>query len=462
MVSTMRTVGQSIATGLDRDQIPQAETLAMFFQAASAHPDKLGDQADAIRAKLQGSQIALAAPPGPQGQAYIDHVQQLTQGGALYDQLVAREAKTSFDRRTAGLRDDPHNEALYRGWINQRPVPLDFNNPDALATGMQQRGAVATTIGSRENDPDQSAFPKNELDQVKGVAVNGTLDQRVNALRAMAAGGWSDRVYKTTMRTLASSAETQVMAVAGSVARDNFDTARGILQGQALLTADPKLAPRTADRDTAFMKAFPTADFRDGPMRDAVLKATEAYYANLSAGANDNSQSFKQDRFDQAFKAVTGGVYNFRGSNVFAPWYGASEGQFRASLQSLTDADMQGARTADGTPFPATALKARDLLTSGNWRLQSAGDGKYLVFSGEDANRRFLQRDRLDARDPGGAFILDLTGRKGIEEPSAAPSLPPPGIADFDKPSFEMMRPPPFKPTLPVAAEMGQTGRAPL
>jgi hypothetical protein len=376
-------------------------------------------------------------------------------------------AQESYARRVKNLKDDPWGEAVIRSWTKQQPDPLNFADPNALGAGMVQRGQLAQTIGSHENDPDQSMIAPKEMPQVKAVVNGGSLEQKVALLGAMANPAIPDRVYSATLAKLSSDPDTQTMAVAGRIARDNPDAARGILQGQALLQSEPRLAPKAPDRQSAMMRSLPVNDFKSPDDRAALMKAATAYYANLSASAGDTSEGFKQDRWDQSIKAVTGGVFNFRGSVVLAPWYNSSEPEFRGALQSLNDNDMQGAITGDGTPFPAAALQSRNIGTSGNWRLQSVGAGQYLVFSGDDANRRYVQRDRLDAHDPGGAFVLDLTAKKGgvadlIPGSGGVRSL---GISVGpatvpDKPDSVLNFG--VKPTLPVSAEMGQTGQAAL
>ena len=92
-------------------------------------------------------------------------------------------------------------------------------------------------------------------------------------------------------------------------------------------------------------------------------------------------------------------------------------------MRTLTDADFSGARTTDGKPFPASALKPSfaSAFTLGNgWRLQGLSDGKYLVFSGADDKRQYLSTDK------GGKFVLDLGAKRQQAERSGlslAPSL---------------------------------------
>lgn len=174
------------------------------------------------------------------------------------------------------------------------------------------------------------------------------------------------------------------------------------------MQTEPKLAPNKDDFPAEFAKVLPFNDLAAGPAREGIDGAVQAYYAKLSADAGDTTGVLNADRVTKAIDAVTGGTFAYRGSKAIAPWYGATQANTDAAIRSLTDADFAGARTADGSPFPSSALKPSfsAAFTWNNWRLQSYGDGKYLVFSGADTARQYL------AGANGGRFVLDLGGKR--------------------------------------------------
>jgi hypothetical protein len=85
-----------------------------------------------------------------------------------------------------------------------------------------------------------------------------------------------------------------------------------------------------------------------------------------------------------------------------------SQNEFDTVAANLTDADLAGARTADGTP-----ITARDVRTYGH--LRAVGQGQYMVEFGEEwaptyamAAPDFGDRSQQVQR---GVFVLDLGSR---------------------------------------------------
>jgi hypothetical protein len=417
-------IGQGIETGLSNGFLPSPTTLGAFMQIAEAQPQAFGEQMQRIATNLSAMQTAQSAQQlGPNGAAdVLRQAREQANGGSIIQQQYASSLKTYMDQQDKERKDDPFGHAANHGWIPQVPRPLDFNNAGALAQGMAERAVAAQRIGSREGNASVSAIEPKAMPQVQSVMTNGTIDQRLNVLSAISS--LPEPIMKATIGELAKSGETKTLAVAGSLARHNPDVARGVIEGAALAQAEPKLKPKDDDAQAAFIKALPLHDMPLAEARQSLRDTALAYYAKLSATANDTTGVFNQRRFDEAMKAVSGGIVTFRGAKMIAPWYGASDRDAHEALQTLTDADFRGT-SVNGAPFPASMLRAggAGLFTSGKWRLESAGDGRYLVFSGTDQDRRYLQRDRLDARDPGGAFILDLGARRAQVEAARKASL---------------------------------------
>ena len=420
------------------DIVPTAATV---YQIAQRHPAELGETADRVRGTLTGQPQGFTAAGAPDGGVGFEaQARQMAAGPDRLQMQVAQAQLRGIEQGRKLLTDNAPQYALQEHWITKRPATLnltpqtqqDGTLPPGVAPVQQQladRAQTAIIIGDRTRNAFQPAFTPGELDQVKSLATNGTLDQRTAFLGALTHAGMTQPVLQATLKQLASAPETQAMAVAGAVAPDNPDAARGILQGQALLQGEPKFAPSAGDVQAAFAKAYPPNDFPVPTQRDVFLKAANAYYASQSAAANDTSGKLNQDRFDASMKAVTGGLISYRGSTVNAPWYGASDAQFHAAIQSLTPTDMAGAVTSTGAPFPVAQLQVRTLMTGAPWRLQSAGgEGQYLVFSGDDAARSYLRSAN------GGPFVLDLSSKKSIQ-PGMTPIVLPPNLTLPPKPN---------------------------
>lgn len=415
-VSTAKNVGEALVTAFSQGQTPAPETVAAFYQTAAKHPDQLGEIGQKLQTQMTGASAGAgaAAMPAAQAQAYMQQVTALQhQPGAPLSVLAAADAaQKSYAKSVENLKKDPFGEAAHRGWIQRPPAPLDLSNPQTTPQAIAERGQAASAIGSFTGVAATPAFAPSEAPALKSVMTSGPIDQRLALVGAIANSGMPEPVMKATLAQLAGQKETLPLAVAGSVFRDSPDTARGIIQGQAIMQADPKFAPPKADFPTELSKAISFNDFPQTTAREGIAGAVRAYYAKLSADANDTTGVLDADRVKASIDAVTGGVLPYRGSSIVAPWYGAGQSGLDGSVRALTDADFAGARTANGEPFPASALQPSfaNSFTWNNWRLQSAGDGKYLVFSGADDKRQYLGDSQ------GGKFVLDLGAKRGAVE----------------------------------------------
>ena len=405
-VQAAKSVGDAIETGLKGGLLPSATNLAMFQQIAAQHPQTFSEQSQRIVAQIQGSAVAAQAGEAPagQGQALINAAMAQANGGSIFQQQVALAAKSHFEQNAKELVDNPGYSAAKRGWITRPPAPLDFSAPDRLAATMDDRNTMAEKISSHTGGL-ISALQPQDMDQVRSMMSNGTLDQKGAFIGSLSK--LSEPVLRATLDKLGSDKMTAPLAIAANIAKENIEVTRGILAGMQEMQAEPKLSPKDDSRELAFSKALPVTSLPI-QVRDAISQATAAYYAHLSAQQNDVSNVFKQARFDEALKAVTGGVLDHRGSKVIAPWYGATQEQMDAAIRAVSDADLQGARTTGGDPFPARMLKPSvgAFFTSNGYRLANAGSGKYNIVSGSpDKPVPVIGGD-------GRPFVLDLGAKK--------------------------------------------------
>ena len=388
---------------------------ATVLQIADRFPDQLGPQAAKLRGALAGQGAGFSAAGSPDGgnnllSAVDETVRQ--NPGSLLTQAVAEHVKAG---NTAGkdlLARDQFEYGVQAEWLKRKPAPIDLSSPQGLAAlpqAIQEHGQAAAIIASHQNVAARPAFTEAELPQIKSIMTNGTTDQRTALLGSIAGANMSEPVLKATLGQLGKSEETMPLAVAGGIAKDDPGTARGIIEGQALKQVEPKLAPSKDDFPGEFAKALPFNDFPQTAVRLGLDSAVQSYYAKLSASAGDTTGVLSAPRLQSAIDAVTGGIVEHRGSNIIAPWRGASKDDTDAAIRLVSDADLAGSRGSDGIPLPASSLKpsfSSAFGFGGNWRLESTGDGKYLVFSGANDKRQYLG----DAQ--GGKFILDLGAKR--------------------------------------------------
>ena len=429
-IESAKHVGEAAAVQLGAGNLPNPTTMAGLQQLAHEHPQELGDIVQKVNAKFQGivgapafmgGRDAAATLTPAQGQAYADQVERQAQGGPIFKQMRARAVSEFIKKGSENLKSDQFGEAAQRGWIMQAPQPIDLTQPDTLPAAIAQHASAAVAIGAHTQNAETSIFAENELPAIKSVFSTGSMDQRVAMASAISNANLPAPVLKATLGQLGKSEATMPLAVAGSIAKDNPGAAHDIIQGQALMGADPKLAPNHDDFPSAFATKLPFNDLPGPETRKGLDAGIQAAYAKASADANDTTGILNQTRLDKAVDDVTGGLAKYRGATVLGPWYGAGQPGLDGALRSLTDADFAKSRLQDGSTFPASALQSslKSAFTLGNgWRLQTLGAGKYLVFSGADSNRQYLGDDK------GGKFILDL-GAKRQQAERAGLSLAP-------------------------------------
>lgn len=462
IVSTAKNIGAGIVNAYEGGSKPNVIELAAFRQAVAQYPTELSELNTKIEQKAAARDIAkVTAPSESDGRAQIAQADAYAlQNPGIIAAAGAKILRDQIEGERRRYTDDPLS------WLNTNgyskiggPGPLDFATPDAARMEFAHRGAIvahAPPAALAENPI--PLIRGGEVDAAKNLLANGSIDQKVGFVSALLTSGAPERSIRATLASFAKDSETRPLAIAGAIAAESPVAARDVLMGEALMKGQggEKLVPDSKEATPAFLKTLPMNEFPGGTeTRETFIRGALAVYAKLSADAGDASGKLNQERFDKAVNAVTGGVIDFRGGKIIAPWYGADYGKFDAARRSLTQADLREAVTADGAPFPVSALQSRELGTSGNWRLQSLSAGRYLIYSGDDANRRYVQRQTYDPLDTGGPFVLDLGSKRDIVDkmPIAPPQrLSPPGLAPIADPNF---RPTDGKGPLPVSTEIG-------
>ena len=379
-----------------------------MLQIADSHPDQLGGQADKLRAALMGAPAGFAAASSPTaGADILSQANDLARTGNPVGVLTAQSIRSSLEAGQKLFARDQFEYGVNAEWLKRKPIPLDFSDPVKLQQSFAEHALAAAKISGMPNVEPVSALSQAETAQVKTIMQTAPVDGRLAVLSAISNANMPEPVLKATLAGIGREPTMMPLAWAGSLARFNPGASRDIVSGQAMMQSEPKLAPPARDLSSEMAKAIPLNDLPasgKGSLtgaRESMTGAVQALYAKYSHDAGDLTGVFNQARFDQALEDVSGGIRSYRGSSFVAPWYGATQEDTDAAVRGLTDADFRGAQTADGKPFPASALQPSfsSAFTWNNWRLQSAGDGKYLVFSGGDQARQYLGKASIPNGD---------------------------------------------------------------
>ncbi len=358
------------------------------------------------------------------------------------------------------FQSDPWGAASWMGIPTQSTKqPLDLSNPQNFAAGLRARAADAGLIQANRGLPAFSAFTPAELPAAKQIVQQGTPDQVAGFFGALNA--LPEDMRRATMQKLSEGGDVDPQLLAGDLFGKNPAVARSILAGLSQIK-DPTFKEKGNTFDQTFIDVFPPKDFAvdassgSAPrtwvmVRDAAMaRVKDMNFQKGRIGLETTAEDVKQ-----AINDVTGGVVSWNGASIIAPRYGMGPAAFARVMSSLTADDLRGSVSAEpaaparlpvanmggasGAPrelgpgpanidqsaaaVPAEGLSSavtmsgRPLmaadLTAWNspYKLQSVGDGRYLIFTEAGGVRRYVQRGgSAHLAHEGGPFLLDLTG----------------------------------------------------
>jgi len=321
-------------------------------------------------------------------------------GGSSIDAETLKELRQMPGRTREALKADPLAHAARIGVVPSLP-DIDWSNGDAATAALVQRQKAARVVEQHYTLGAVPVFRRDEIDALKATYDRLDSDGRAGLLGTLAKSLDGDHLTATLEKV---AGDRPLFAWAGALYTRNPEVARSVIHGEAVMKSlDKAVVPKDdattrqtiADKLGTAMQHLPQA-------RAAATQAAMARYADLSAKAGDFSGALDTSRMEQAISDVTGGIVLWGGSwlsgqtktTVVPPQPGMSGSDFGKLMDSLTDTDVAGARTAKGT-----AISAADLRRLG--RLHDAGEGRYLVEMGGG----FVQSA------DGKPYVLDL-GRK--------------------------------------------------
>lgn len=190
-------------------------------------------------------------------------------------------------------------------------------------------------------------------------------------------------------------------------------TAQTALRGQKILADFKDIRPKAADSGPALDEVLLGALVESSATKAAVRQTADALYAARMAATGKSTEGFDEDLYKAAVReaigadAISGGVGTLNDGPVVLP-RGVPAETFTRAWSRLTDADLVDfAVTAPGAdPEPPRDRDGRE-MSAEDLRgavLRTAGDGIYIVSMPNEG--------RLRGPGPGGAYLIDLSGRR--------------------------------------------------
>jgi len=268
------------------------------------------------------------------------------------------------------------------------PRQIDFAQPGGIASVLGPQQRILDAVRSRDPQAPQMALTEDQTQAFKSAYQNATPDERARMLGEMAQSLRGDVLTATLSKIVERDESANVMASAGVLMSRNPALARSVIRGEQAMNAgvvkiDTSLAYRTA------LQELMPANMLPARQRSGIEEVVRARYADLSVAANDTSGQVDARRLRQAVNDVTGGVINWGGHSVLAPWPGATYGEFRQAVRSLTDADISGAVDRAGNRIDLTQIQRTA-------KFFNVGDGVYGVFFGSSPDQGWVQRRNAD------------------------------------------------------------------
>lgn len=294
----------------------------------------------------------------------------------------------AIDQVQKARASDPVGYAIQSGNYGLRPIER-FNDPRGFVPELSRRAGVARQMATDYGTPLQ-VMTKPEAD---------AFAEHISSLQAPDKARVLGQVFTATGAAGIQSISTQLkekhqsVAIAGMLT--SFNTTAGnsaallYLQGREAIEQKRAKIEGAAEIGTK-AEIYKAVDgvYQTPQGRDAAAEAAFGIYAKFKAdGGGDVAQ---------AVRIATGGIMEHNGSRIAKP-YGWQDGQFRDALRNRVSVALaaQGGEYLVGGNRVSAADFGKMLPGA---RLQTYGQGSYLVMAGNDV-----------VRTPGGApFILKV------------------------------------------------------
>lgn len=424
----MRTMAQAdfndlfpkVQAAIDKLQVPSqgdVQTLGMLAQQVGNQKQQAQVAEIAARAELGAAFQDMSEPDRA---AFIAKKDQEFRAGADVEKLAQLDWLRSLGERMAsGMKSDPWSTAAALGHpVPSAGMPLDFSNPNALAAGLAARAKDGFFLSQHEGIAAIPAMKPGEIDTARELLKNGTPDQVMGMLGALNA--LPEDMRMATLSKLVEKGDVDPYLQAMQVYKAAPDVARSIVTGMRLIQ-DKRFDPKMDVFGQRFYEVMPPGQLAVGSEGETVAarsmemwrQATLARAVDLQFQAGQQGKEIPTSTIDRAIKDVTGGVVKYNGTTVIVPRYGMGDGEFNMTMASIAPEDVQGAMSLAGTPLTPRDLQGvvADKVNPFQpaYRLQSVGDGKYMIYTDVGSVRRYVQMggSARAAQDPQ-PFILDL------------------------------------------------------
>ncbi len=162
----------------------------------------------------------------------------------------------------------------------------------------------------------------------------------------------------------------------------------------------------------------------DPRQRAMVEQAIESVYTYRMARAGKSADGYDDTVLRDATRAVLGNPVTVNGGQMYPPERGMTSYDVDAALRTITDADIKGLKTLDGTDIPARLIQGA--------KLENVASGQYVVTVRDPRTGTKSEIPDPHSPDPAHprAWVLDLSQyverARAAKAAGALPPLPTP------------------------------------
>lgn len=388
------------------DQAKQA--ISHYVHAGK--PEDARKVSDYMQSALDAERVT-GQNPAQAEQAIADLKAHSDQGLADGHQLqVLSMARGMFGRQQQMIAQDPY-KAGTSIYPEVGPAPrLDLTSPENAWQTMDIRSNQARQIAALTGK-DVIPLANEEVDSFRGALDKGNPEQNgtllgtlANALPAdMVPGVAKALVGKAGGTGISQSYGASMLLKATGNAAD-ADVASEILRGAAIRKARGEEAKAATPSQQAWrgkiQEEIGTGLSRtDARQRAMIEQAIESVYVYRMAQSGKSADGYDDGVLRDSVRAVLGTPVRVNGGQVYPPERGMTSYDIDGALRTITDADVKGLKTLDGTDIPARLIQGG--------QLQNVGTGRYVVTVKDP--RTGTRAEIPDPHSPRSAWVLDLS-----------------------------------------------------
>lgn len=397
---------QGPTDGLPLDPKRVKEVAGMF---GALNRPELVREVGAWAQSVGGAQDAVKLPKASQ-EELKQHLEGLAAKGDLDEKgaMLYHELRAGIAHQDTAFKADAF--AAGTKLMGAQPPALDWNSPN-VGVALAQRGALADQINASRPGAEAIPLSKPEIASLRDYMAKAGPDGALKTIAALSALPDQHKLGVAAALAGKGTADPQSQMYASAMAKwaentpEGRESATNIVRGAEIIKNSREGKPISATSPIMLDKlkdkiGSALSQFSGTEVPSEMLEAIRATYAYMADKGGKQYEAAPDDRLlARAIDSVTGGTFDYKGQQVFAPKAGAGYYDLKNALGTLKDTDLPELKSEEGKPITADMIKDGGVL-------YSVGPGMYLV---KLPDRGGELKPVMDPRT-GQGYVLGVTG----------------------------------------------------